>query len=83
MANTRMQKKIWIAHYIYACEDGGARTCTRKIKAVDYDTALEFAAGDSPAEEFVVSVYPESEDQFLGLVRGSALRMSGRRSDES
>jgi hypothetical protein len=56
-----MEKKTWIAHYIYASDDGSART-----------------RNDSPAEEFVVSVYPESDDQYLGLVRGAAMRMSGR-----
>ena len=41
------------------------------------DTVLD----DSPAEEFVVSVYPESDDQYLGLVRGAAMRMKGRGGD--
>ncbi len=76
-----MDQKTWIAHYIFASEDGGARTRTRKIRAVDYDAAVQFAASDSPAEEFVVSVYPESEDQYLGLVRGAAMRMSGQGND--
>jgi len=79
---SKQEKKTWIAHYIYAADDGSARTRTRKIQAVDYDSALQFAASDSPAEEFVVSVYPESDDQYLGLVRGAALRMSGQGSDE-
>lgn len=78
MEQTDLQKKTWIAHYIFASGDGSARTRTCKIQAVDYDTALQFAANDSPAEEFVVSVYPESDDQYLGLVRGAAMRMSGR-----
>ncbi len=73
-----MEKKTWIAHYIYASDDGSARTRIRKIMAADYDAAVQFAANDSPAEEFVVSVYPESDDQYLGLVRGAAMRMSGR-----
>ena len=77
-----LEKKTWIAHYIFATEDGSAHTRTSKIRAVDYDTALQYAANDSPAEEFVVSVYPESDDQYLGLVRGAALRMSGRTSDD-
>ena len=76
-----MEKKTWIAHYIYASDDGSARTRVRKITANDYDTAVQLAANDSPAEEFVVSVYPESDDQYLGLVRGAAMRMSGRGSD--
>jgi hypothetical protein len=75
---SRLEKKTWIAHYIYAAEDGSARSRIRKIQATDYDAAVQFAANDSPAEEFVVSVYPESDDQYLGLVRGAALRMSGR-----
>jgi len=73
-----LEKKTWIAHYIYAAGDGSARTRTSKIRAVDYDTALRYAANDSPAEEFVVSVYPESDEQYLGLVRGAAMRMSRR-----
>jgi hypothetical protein len=76
-----MDSKTWIAHYIYASDDGSARTRIRKIRATDYDTAVQLAANDSPAEEFVVSVYPESDDQYLGLVRGAAMRMSGRGGD--
>ena len=72
---SRMEKKTWIAHYIYASDDGAARTRIRKIMAADYDSAVRYAASDSPAEEFVVSVYPESEDQYLGLVRGAAMRL--------
>jgi hypothetical protein len=79
---SNLEKKNWIAHYIYASDDGSARTRIRKIQAVDYDAALQFAANDSPAEEFVVSVYPESDEQYLGLVRGAAMRMSGQDSDD-
>ena len=82
METPGLEKKTWIAHYIFATEDGSARTRTSKIQAVDYDTALQYAANDSPAEEFVVSVYPESDEQYLGLIRGAALRMSGRTSDD-
>ncbi len=81
MENPGLQKKTWIAHYIYAHADGTAHTRTRKINANDYDTEVQFAAGDSPAEEFVVSVYPESEEQYLGMVRGAAMRMSGQSDD--
>lgn len=81
MEHSRMEKKTWIAHYIYAADDGSARTRIRKIEAADYDTAVQYAANDSPGEEFVVSVYPESDDQYLGLVRGAAMRMSGRGGD--
>ena len=79
---SNLEKKTWIAHYIYASDDGSARTRTQKIQAVDYDAAVQFAANDSPAEEFVVSVYPESDEQYLGLVRGAAMRMSGKGGDE-
>ncbi len=81
MERPGLRRKTWIAHYIYAHPDGSARTRTRKISANDYDTAVRYAAGNSPAEEFVVSVYPETDEQFLGMVRGAAMRMSGR-SDE-
>jgi hypothetical protein len=79
---SKLEKKTWIAHYIYASDDGSARTRTSKIQAVDYDAALQFAANDSPAEEFVVSVYPESDEQYLGLVRSAAMRMSGQGSED-
>lgn len=79
---SNLEKKTWIAHYIYASDDGSARTRTQKIQAVDYDAAVQFAANDSPAEEFVVSVYPESDEQYLGLVRGAAMRMSGRGNED-
>lgn len=78
MERPELQKKVWIAHYIYATGNGTARTRTRKINADSYEAAVQFAAGNSPAEEFVVSVYPESDEQYLGLVRGDAMRMSGR-----
>lgn len=75
MEAARFDKKTWIAHYIYAADDGSARARTRRIRAADYDAAVQFAAGNSPAREFVVSVYPESDDQYLGLVRSAAIRM--------
>lgn len=78
MEKARLDKKTWIAHYIYAADDGSARTRTRKIRAADYEAAVQFAAGESPAREFVVSVYPESDDQYLDLVRGAAMRIRGR-----
>lgn len=81
MVQSRMEKRTWIAHYIFASGDGSAHTRTRKIQAADYDAAVQVAANDSPGEEFVVSVYPESDDQYLGLVRGAAIRMSGRGGD--
>lgn len=81
MEQPGLRKKNWIAHYIYAHADGTARTRTRKISADDYDTAVRVAAGDSPAEEFVVSVYPESDEQYLGMVRVAAMRMSGQSDD--
>ena len=43
---------------------------------------MRIAANDSPAEEFVVSVYPESDEQYLGLVRSAAMRMSGQGGEE-
>lgn len=75
MERPRLERRTWIAHYIYASRDGAARTRTRRIRAADYDAAVRFAAADSPARDFVVSVYPESDEQYLGLVRGAAMRI--------
>lgn len=66
----------WIAYYVYAAEDGEMRSSMKTIVASSYERAMDVAAKKAPAEEFVVSVHAESEDQFLGAVRHQAANMS-------
>lgn len=77
-----MPKKTWIANYIYEDADGAARTDMRLVTAYTEEEAHAFAAQYPPAEEFVVSLHPQTEDQFLGAVRQNAALMKELREDE-
>ncbi|OSQ48708.1 hypothetical protein [Thalassospira alkalitolerans] len=69
--------QVWIVEYIY--DDGGSVGIrTAKVNAPDYETARQFALGDAPAKDFVMSLHPESEDQFLGRPTIRARQMSGQ-----
>ena len=78
-----MPKKTWIANYIYKDANGAARTDMRLVTADTEKEAHDFAAQYPPAEEFVVSLHPQTEDQFLGSVRQSAAKLKELREDES
>lgn len=73
--------KTWIAHYVFSTEEGEMRTAMKSIVASNYDAAMENAARRAPAEEFIVSVHAESDDQFLGAVRQQAAALSDRSID--
>jgi len=76
-------KKTWIANYIYEDADGATRTDMRLVTAYTEEEAHAFAAQYPPAEEFVVSLHPQTEDQFLGAVRQNAARLKELREDEA
>jgi len=65
-----------IAHYVYAAAGGEIRSTMKSVVASSYERAMEEASEKAPAEEFVVSVHAESEDQFRGSVRHQAANMS-------
>ena len=69
----------WIAQFIYAAPDGGARLSLMTIKAATANEARAIAAAHPPAEEFMVTVYPRSDEQFLDQVRLKALIAVGKR----
>ena len=52
------------------------RSTMKSIVASSYDRAIEEVSEKAPAEEFDVSVYAVSEDQFLGSGRHQAANMS-------
>ena len=59
--------QVWIVEYIYD-NDGSVGIKTAKVRAPDYEAARQFAIGDAPARDFVMSLHPESDEQFLGTV---------------
>lgn len=68
--------KTWLAYYVYPTPSGGAATAERTVRANDEAEARDRAAKMAPAEEFVLTLSPISDDQFLGTVRQRASRLS-------
>lgn len=48
------------------------------IEAKSADAARNYAAAHAPAEEFMVSAHPCSDEQFLGQVRFKALEAASK-----
>lgn len=63
----------WYAQYIYAEGTGRAAVQILTIHARSRDAALAVAQRSAPAEEFVLSLHPQSDEQFLGRVRLQAM----------
>ncbi|OSQ38065.1 hypothetical protein [Thalassospira mesophila] len=69
--------QVWIVEYIYD-DNGAARISTAIIRAEDYDAARQFAANTAPATDFVMSLRPQSDEQFLGRTVIQAHEMTGK-----
>lgn len=69
--------QVWIVEYIYD-DEGSVGIKTAKVRAPDYETARQFALGDAPTKDFVMSLHPESEEQFLGTPGIRAREMTGK-----
>lgn len=69
--------QVWIVEYIFD-NNGSVGVQTNKVRAPDYETARQFAIGGAPECDFVMSLRPESEEQFLGTPTIRAHEMSGK-----
>jgi hypothetical protein len=67
------EPQVWTAQFIYAAADGSAHMSLMTITAATAEAAREVAAAHAPAQEFMVTVHPRSDEQFLGQVRMKAL----------
>ena len=63
----------WIACYVYQAGDGKAGVLTKTIRAASMDAARQLALKLAPGEEFMLSMHAESDEQFLGQVRLTAM----------
>lgn len=70
--------QVWTAQFVYACADGSNRISLLTINADSADAARAIAVAHAPAKEFMVSILPRSEEQFLGQVRFKALAVAGK-----
>ena len=67
----------WVVQYVFKGSGGETSISVSRVFAATEKEAREFAARIAPFEEFVLSVHPESEDQFLGTVKQQAKILSG------
>lgn len=70
--------KNWIVQYVYATEKAEQGVSVVHIQAEDYETARQIAIAEAVAEEFIFTIHPQSEDQFLGSVRHQANMIVGK-----
>lgn len=70
---TDSQPMIWVAQYVYAGPDGGTHLAVKRIRARSRDDARTVAERAAPGEEYLLTLVPESDDQFLGHVRLKAM----------
>lgn len=70
--------ETWTAQFVYADADGSARVSLMTIEAKSLDAARDYAAAHAPAGEFMLSLHPRSDEQFLGQVRHRALAAAKR-----
>ncbi|MDH5748723.1 MAG: NUDIX hydrolase [Rhodospirillales bacterium] len=68
----------WTVQYVYLDETGNTRVSMDTVEAESKDNALTLAAKQAPAEEFMITLHPESEEQLLGSVRHKAMAMAGK-----
>lgn len=68
--------RAWIAHYMFPDPDGAVATAERTIQAAGRTEAHERAALQAPADEFVLTLVPMTDEQFLGRVRQTAARLA-------
>ena len=72
----------WIIQYVYNTKDGKPGIALRHVTAASETDAKALAVNLAPAEEFVITVHPESDDQFLGTVKHKAMWLTGKGAEE-
>ncbi len=68
----------WIIQYVYENNEGKTRISIDRIKADSKQEAIEKASRIAPADNFLVSAHPESNEQYFDTVRAKAMTLSGK-----
>jgi len=76
---SKTKARIWTACFVYANAARTANIAIRRIRARDDEKAKEIALKAPPGEEFMLTIVPESDEQFLGQVRLKALTTAENR----
>ncbi len=68
----------WIVQYVFQDDTGKTRLSIITVTAPSHEAAKAYAVEHAPGKEFILSLHPESGEQFLGQVRHKALALSGK-----
>lgn len=72
------ERRNWIVQYVFRDDAGKTRLSIITVMASSYEAAKAYAVEHAPGKEFILSLHPESGEQFLGQVRHKALVLSGK-----
>jgi len=71
-------RRNWIVQYVFQDDRGKTKLSIITVTAPSYEAAKAYAVKHAPGKEFILSLHPESGEQFLGQVRYKALALSGK-----
>jgi hypothetical protein len=76
---SKQAPRNWTAYFVYADATGNAKVAILRIRARNGEKAREIALKAPPGEEFMLTIMPESDEQFLGQVRLKAISAAENR----
>ena len=71
-------RRNWIVQYVFQDDRGKTKLSIITVTPPSYEAAKAYAVEHAPGKDFILSLHPESGEQFLGLVRHKALALSGK-----
>lgn len=71
-------RRNWIVQYVFQDDSGKTKLTIVTVTAPGYEAAKAYAVEHAPGKEFILSLHPESGEQFLGQVRHKAWALSGK-----
>lgn len=69
--------KNWVIQYVYATDKTEQGVSISVVEAETYEDARDLAIKKAQAEEFIFTIHPQSEDQYLGAVKHKANIIAG------
>ncbi|TDI60045.1 MAG: hypothetical protein E2O94_02295 [Alphaproteobacteria bacterium] len=71
-------RRNWMVQYVFQDDAGKTMLSIITVTAPSYEAAKAYAVEHAPGKEFILSLHPDSGEQFLGQVRHKALALSGK-----
>lgn len=72
------ERRNWAVQYVFLDDAGKTKLSIITVTATSYEAAKAYAVSHAPGKEFILTLHPESGEQFLGQVRNKALALSGK-----